>query len=298
MTSSTPEQYRGTSAQSAETSSAGTGASASPAGAVSPAASGSDAGAEPETATFVAAGSSSSAQSPARSGGAGADPTRSAVRTSLAQRFAAARDTGSGDEAVTAQGGGVRRSPASPAEASRTQAVPAPQPATGWAEYSRQTAASAGTPAAAPRRPAPQAGAQHAGAPQAAPQQARPAAAPAGPRRVRLALARIDPWSVMKLSFLLSIAVGIAIVVATAAMWYVLDSMHVFADIQSLLDSIGSESFIDLMQYVEFDRVISLAAVIAVVDVLLLTALATLGAFLYNIVAALVGGLHLTLTDD
>ena len=119
-----------------------------------------------------------------------------------------------------------------------------------------------------------------------------------GTRKVRLSVARVDPWSVMKLSFLLSIAVGIGIVVAAAAMWLVLDSMHVFADVEELLVTLDSENFLQLMDYVQFDRVISMAAIIAVVDILLLTALSTLGAFLYNIVAALVGGVHLTLTDD
>ncbi|MGO1318432.1 MAG: DUF3566 domain-containing protein [Cellulomonadaceae bacterium] len=52
------------------------------------------------------------------------------------------------------------------------------------------------------------------------------------------------------------------------------------------------------MQYVERDRVVSLAMIVAVVDVVLLTALSTVGAFLYNVVASLVGGVHVTLTDD
>jgi hypothetical protein len=119
-----------------------------------------------------------------------------------------------------------------------------------------------------------------------------------GPRRVRLSISRIDPWSAMKLSFLLSVALGIMIVIAAALVWFVLDSMHVFADIEDLLVSIGSESFLQLMDYVKFDRVMSFATIVGVVDILLLTALGTIGAFLYNIVAALVGGLHLTLTDD
>jgi len=119
-----------------------------------------------------------------------------------------------------------------------------------------------------------------------------------GPRRVRLSISRIDPWSAMKLSFLLSVALGIMIVVAAALVWFVLDSMHVFADIEDLLVSIGSESFLQLMDYVKFDRVMSFATIVGVVDILLLTALGTIGAFLYNIVAALVGGLHMTLTDD
>jgi hypothetical protein len=126
----------------------------------------------------------------------------------------------------------------------------------------------------------------------------RPAAVAGGPRRVRLSVSRIDPWSAMKLSFLLSVALGIMIVVAAALVWFVLDSMQVFADIEDLLVSIGSESFLQLMDYLAFDRVMSFATIVGVVDILLLTALGTIGAFLYNIVAALVGGLHMTLTDD
>ncbi|GAA4425513.1 DUF3566 domain-containing protein [Georgenia halophila] len=126
--------------------------------------------------------------------------------------------------------------------------------------------------------------------------QAQPVAA--GPRRVRLAVSRVDPWSAMKLSFLLSVAIGIMIVIAVALVWFVLDAMAVFASIEELLISIGSEQFLELMDYVAFDRVMSFATIVAVFDVLLLTALGTIMAFLYNITAALVGGLHLTLTDD
>src|SRR5699024_2744468 len=79
-----------------------------------------------------------------------------------------------------------------------------------------------------------------------------------GPRRIRLVVSRVDPWSVMKLSFLLSIALGIATVVATAVVWGVLNSMGVFAKIQGLIQDIGAmEQFGQLLEYVEFSRVIS-----------------------------------------
>ena len=119
-----------------------------------------------------------------------------------------------------------------------------------------------------------------------------------GPRRVRLSIARVDPWSVMKLSFLLSVAIGIMMVVAAAVVWFVLDKMQVFSKVQGLLQELGSEQLLNLMQYVELDRVMSMATILAVADIVILTALATLMAFLYNITASLVGGLHLTLTDD
>lgn len=134
---------------------------------------------------------------------------------------------------------------------------------------------------------------------------ARPASAArtaSGPRRVRLTLARLDPWSVMKLSFLLSVAVGIALVIMIGVLWTTLDGMGVFDSVNSTIKEISSggtsQSTFDLMNYIGFSRVLSLATVIAVVDVFLLTALSTLGAFLYNVCSSLVGGLHLTLTDD
>ena len=119
-----------------------------------------------------------------------------------------------------------------------------------------------------------------------------------GPRRVRLSVSRVDPWSIMKLAFLLSVAIGFITVVATMVVWYVLNDMGTFATIQTFLsDTIGPQA-VNLMQFVQFDRVVSLAVLIAIVNVVLLTALATIMAILYNITAALVGGVHLTLTDE
>ncbi|MDF2805922.1 MAG: hypothetical protein K0S43_868, partial [Cellulosimicrobium sp.] len=76
-----------------------------------------------------------------------------------------------------------------------------------------------------------------------------------GPRRVRLAVSRIDPWSAMKLGFLLAVAIGIMTVVATAVVWYVLDGMMVFAKIEDLFTQIvGTETDVDIQQYVAFGR--------------------------------------------
>lgn len=120
-------------------------------------------------------------------------------------------------------------------------------------------------------------------------------------RRVRLTVSRVDPWSVMKMSFLLSVAIGIAMVVMVFVLWSVLAGMGIFERINEIaadvLGADGSDPF-DLMDYIGLARVMSLSIVIAVIDVILITAIATLGAFLYNVSSALVGGLQLTLTDD
>lgn len=116
---------------------------------------------------------------------------------------------------------------------------------------------------------------------------------------MRLTLSRVDPWSVMKIAFLLSVAIGIAMVVMIAMLWIVLQGMGVWDNVNELLRTLEtSGKTFDIMDYVGFGRVVSLSVVIAVVDVLLMTALATLGAFLYNICSSLVGGVQMTLSDE
>jgi hypothetical protein len=119
-------------------------------------------------------------------------------------------------------------------------------------------------------------------------------------RRVKLAVARVDPWSIMKMSFLLAVAAGIAGVVLTGVLWLILSGMGVFADIDRVIQQIQpvTTAPFTIMDYVGFGRVVSLAIVIGVIDIILMTAIATLGAFLYNICSSLVGGIQLTLTDD
>jgi len=132
------------------------------------------------------------------------------------------------------------------------------------------------------------------------PQRRKPAAnrRSSGIRKARMTISRIDPWSALKISFLLSIGLGVMIVIATVILWNVLDAMHVFASIEELLNTLGSEAFLELLQYLEFGRVVSFATIIAVVDIVLFTLLGVLFALLYNAIALLVGGLHITVTDE
>lgn len=134
------------------------------------------------------------------------------------------------------------------------------------------------------------------------PRRVRPAVRRTGKvRKARLRLLRVEPWSVMKSAFVLSIAIGITLVVAAATLWSVIDAAGVFEVVGTLItDLTESESSagIEVQDYVGFSRVVGLATVIAVVDVVLLTALATLFAFLYNLSAALLGGFEVTLAED
>ena len=123
----------------------------------------------------------------------------------------------------------------------------------------------------------------------------------AGPRRVRLSLTRINPLSVMKVSFLLSVAAGIMLVVAAAFVWFMLDAMQVFSTIRDLVGTVmdsKSNAYTALLEYLKLSRAISMATIIAVINIILTTALSTIGALLYNVTAAFVGGVHLTLADE
>lgn len=118
-------------------------------------------------------------------------------------------------------------------------------------------------------------------------------------RKARLLVSKLDPWSVLKLSFLLSVALGIVTVVAAVVLWTVLDLTGVFDSVNNLLSEIaGSESSFNLAEIASLGQVAAFATIIAVVNVVLITAISTLAAVLYNISASLVGGIGVTLTDD
>jgi hypothetical protein len=122
-----------------------------------------------------------------------------------------------------------------------------------------------------------------------------------GTRKARLRLVHLDPWSVMKTSFLLSIAFGIVTVVAVAVVWSVLGAAGVWDSInQTVGDVMGGDAAqtFDVQNYVGTSRVLGFTMIVAVVDVVLITAIATLGAFLYNLAAALLGGVEVTLAED
>ncbi|GGO49024.1 hypothetical protein GCM10012287_25400 [Streptomyces daqingensis] len=119
-------------------------------------------------------------------------------------------------------------------------------------------------------------------------------------RKARLRVAKTDPWSVMKVSFLLSIALGVCTIVAVSVLWMVMNAMGVFSAIGGTLSQAteSGEGGFDLESFLSLPRVLLFTSVIAAIDVVLATALATLGAFIYNISAGFVGGVEITLAED
>lgn len=168
---------------------------------------------------------------------------------------------------------------------------------------------SSGQNAPRPQAPRPQSsGQQPAARPQAQqrpsgkqPQLVRPTPK-AKVRKARLLVSKVDPWSVLKMSFLLSVALGIMTVVCAVTLWTAMDITGIFGRINELASQIlgaegGGDTFA-IEELVTVGQVASFATIIAVVNVVLLTVLSMLAAVLYNLAASLVGGVGVTLTDD
>jgi nitrogen fixation-related uncharacterized protein len=92
---------------------------------------------------------------------------------------------------------------------------------------------------------------------------------------VQLAVTRIEPWSAFKMSLLLSTAAAVGFIVGTVLLWSVLKGMGVYDDIDGVIKNLQSNTSdpFSIMDYIGLGRVTSLAMVIGVVDVVLLTAL-------------------------
>jgi hypothetical protein len=119
-------------------------------------------------------------------------------------------------------------------------------------------------------------------------------------RKARLVLKRIDPWSVFLYSVVASIFIGVATLVAVGLLYAVLSKLGVLSSVNTLISDVTAEpgTTSKPVQVFSAGKVMTFATLIAALDVVLITALATLGAFLYNMCAALTGGIEVTLTDQ
>jgi hypothetical protein len=105
----------------------------------------------------------------------------------------------------------------------------------------------------------------------------------------------------MKTAFLLSMAFAVVTVVSVLMVWSVLGAAGVWESINATVADVvgGQESAnFDIENYLGTSRVLGFTMLVAAIDVVLITAIATLGAFLYNMAAALLGGIEVTLAED
>lgn len=120
-------------------------------------------------------------------------------------------------------------------------------------------------------------------------------------RRANLVVARLEPWSVMKFSFLMSLVAWVVLFVGVALLYFVLSSLGVFHAVQSALSGVtssqGSGGF-NLGKYISASKVLGYTMLFGAVNIVLITALSTIGAMIYNLVTHLGGGIEVTLRES
>lgn len=117
-------------------------------------------------------------------------------------------------------------------------------------------------------------------------------------RRARLTLKRIDPWSMLKFSLVYGLVGMAVLLVAVVVLYGVVDALGVISSLRKFLTDVSdSSSGSGLGVWLSFDRVILIAAIIGLINVVLFTAFATLTAFIYNVCTDIVGGVEVTLSE-
>lgn len=121
-------------------------------------------------------------------------------------------------------------------------------------------------------------------------------------RRARLRLTRIDPWSVMKTTFLFSVAAAIILILSVWLILILINASGMLGTLESAINDVvanpESGSHFAFRDYISQAKVVGLTTLIAAANVVIFTALGTLFAFLYNLSANILGGLELTLSED
>jgi hypothetical protein len=126
-------------------------------------------------------------------------------------------------------------------------------------------------------------------------------AGPAAPaRRAHLAVIRLEPWSVMKFSFMISLVGWVVLFVMVAALWWVLSKIGVFHSIEGSVSNLTSgkdSAGVQASNWFSASRVLGYTMLVGAINVILITALATVGSVMYNLVTHVAGGIEVTLKE-
>jgi transmembrane protein DUF3566 len=118
-----------------------------------------------------------------------------------------------------------------------------------------------------------------------------------GPRRASLQVKRVDPWSVLKLALVLSVALFFVWMIAVAVLYGVLDGMGVWDQLNGTFTELTQPDNAASEPLISAGRVFGVASIIGAINIVLVTALATVAAFIYNVAADFAGGVEVTLSE-
>ena len=129
--------------------------------------------------------------------------------------------------------------------------------------------------------------------------QARKSAKPTK-RQAMLTLARVEPWSVMKFSFVASVVAFVILFVAVAVLYMVLSALGVFDSLQNTVSSITSSQSsagTNISHWFSASLILGYTAMLGALNIVLITAMCTVGSVVYNLIAKTLGGIEVTLRE-
>ncbi len=119
-------------------------------------------------------------------------------------------------------------------------------------------------------------------------------------RQAMLTLARVEPWSVMKFSFVASVVAFIILFIAVAVLYMVLSALGVFDSLQHTVSSITSSQSsagTNISHYFSASLILGYTAMLGALNIVLITAMSTVGSVIYNLIAKTIGGIEVTLRE-
>ena len=128
--------------------------------------------------------------------------------------------------------------------------------------------------------------------------QRKTAQRPTNTKQVRLKLVYVDFWSTVKLSFLVAVSLGIVTIVASIFIWIVLDLTGVFGTIDGLLQDVLSEETFTVTAQFSLATVALFSTIVAILNIVIGTALGAIVSGLYNFSVRLTGGLLVGFTNQ
>ena len=116
-------------------------------------------------------------------------------------------------------------------------------------------------------------------------------------KQVRLNLVYIDLWSAVKVSAMVALAISVAVFLTVILSWFLLSSVGVIGALEGVIGDILGDGGGGVLALLRLEQVIVLAGVGAVINVLSLTVLGSVGAVMYNSIARFTGGLTVGFTN-
>ena len=116
-------------------------------------------------------------------------------------------------------------------------------------------------------------------------------------KQVRLRLVYVDFGSAVKLSFLAAVALAIVTVVSTFLVFLVVQSTGLISQVDELLGAVTDNSF-TLGAFLSLPQVMAFAAVVAILNLIVVTVLGAVVAGIYNLMVKVTGGLLVGFTSN